>query len=492
MEKTKTAIILIGLTVLAFCLRWYLMPSHLFFGPEQGRDFLVVRDIVVNHKFTLIGSKTDVDGVFHGPVYYYLAAIPFALSRGNPVAVMAFFIAIQSLGVYLAYLLAFELTQKKRAGYIAASVYASSYLLVVYSRWLSNPPLSIPLSLLFMLCLVRFIRRRQWYLIAAAFVYGLFGQAEFINYLLIAVIGVFIIFAYWKQSRKTTLAVWLCASVVGLATSFVTYFLFDLRHDFLVSKGVIDLLSGRGGYQLYFITSAAGAFRVLMEQAAQMVGLSGWIWGFVVTIAVMCTLCLSTRKNSVLWILAIWIWVPPVLFAILRHGMLDQLYAGIVVGFVILLAVSIEWVWEKSRIVGMGSLVIIVLLNIFSVMQNLPDNHNVFFQPQQPAVRYTDQLAAIDWIYARAQDKPFSLQSYTIPYFWQDAWTYLFGYNGFRKYGYLPDNKGRKLIFVIIQRDTLDPNFQKNWLEKTVSAWGSKINEVTIGEYRVVELAVNP
>src|SRR6266403_4220432 len=83
---------LVVLFFLAFFFRAFLLDHNLFFGPEQGIDFLVIKDLVVNHKMTLIGSKTDVGGIFHGPVYDYLSAIPFSLSHGDPLVSAYFFI----------------------------------------------------------------------------------------------------------------------------------------------------------------------------------------------------------------------------------------------------------------------------------------------------------------------------------------------------------------------------------------------------------------
>jgi len=124
------------------------------------------------------------------------------------------------------------------------------------------------------------------------------------------------------------------------------------------------------------------------------------------------------------------------------------------------------------------------------VFGNLRDNYQVFFQSPQPAVRYTDQLSVIDWIYRKADGRPFSLQSYTIPYFMQDAWTYLLEYYGQKKYGYLADNQGRKLMYVVIQEDTLDPTFQKKWHKEATSSWGSLTNQAQIGNYTVEEWAL--
>ncbi len=489
MDK-KTKIFLIGLAIIAFVLRWYLMPDQLFFGPEQGRDFLAIRDIAVNHKLTLIGSKTDIDGVFHGPIFYYLASVPFALSQGNPLGVSAFFIFIQSITVFLAYLLAYELTKSRRAGLIAATLFAVSYLLIVYARWLSNPPLSIPLSLLFILSLLRFVRGRPWYLVAAAFVYGMIGQAEFINYLLFAVIGVITCFMYRKTVVRTRPLILAAAAAVGVLTSLITYVAFDLRHEFLVSNAVAGLLMGKTGYRLDFFGSIAGAFKMLWEQASAILGFSGRTAGFMLIVGIAFVLIRATKKNPDHRILAVWIFAPPVVFSLLRHAMLEQLYAGVIAGLLIGLSLLIESIMRWNARLGRVLLLLSIVMSLSVVYRNLPINRNVFFQGPQPAVRYSDQLAAIDWVYERAQGRPFSFQAYTIPYFWQDAWTYLLGYYGNKKYGYLPDDQGRKLMYVVIQRDTLDPGFQKKWYEETVSKWGTRTSQETIGEYRVEELAV--
>lgn len=487
MERKKTEIILIVFVILAFFLRWHLMPGHLFFGPEQGRDFLAIRDIVESHKLTLIGSKTDVAGIFHGPIYYYIAAVPYLVSGGNPVFVLAFFTAVQSVSVILTYLLLFELTKKKRAGLIGAALFAASFLFIIYSRWLSNPPLSIPLSLAFMLCLLRFIRGKQFYLIAVAFIYGLLGQAEFINFLLFGVIGALIILIHWNKIWKTKPLIVGTSLMLALVTSFATYILFDLRHQSIVLNGFLDLIEGKSSYQVTLVVSTLGAFRVLMEQVAQIIGLSGWVAGLTVTLAVAGMLWKRVKKDSLLIIPVIWVLVPPAIFALLRHGMLEQLYAGVISGFIVFLALSIDQLWQSAKTLGAAVLIIFIGLNVVATNRNLPDNYHVFFQPQQPAVRYTDQLTAIDWIYAKAAGKPFSFQAYTIPYFLQDAWTYLFGYYGKRKYGYLPDNQGRKLLYVVIQRDNLDPNFQKRWYSSVTSSWGTRTNQMQIGDFAIEE-----
>lgn len=477
-EKNKTVIILTLICISAFLVRWYLMPSHLFFGPEQGRDFLAIRDIVANNKPTLIGAKTDVEGIFHGPLYYYLASVPFALSRGNPLLVAAFFIALQSLTVFLLYEVVRQLTGKRRAGIIAAALFALSYQLVVYARWLSNPPLSIPLSLLFFLFLIRFIKGKPLYLLALAYTYGLLGQAEFINFLLFGVIGLIMC---WRNVLKTKPVMTAVAVLIGAITSAGTYIIFDVRHNFLILHAIGRLLTGKSGYQVDIVTSTLGAFRVLAEQTSALFGFWGWSIGALILVFVA---IFAYRQYK---LIIYWLFVPPVLFSLLRRGMLEQLYAGIIVGIIVAVSVVIEKVMRRNTALGYLAVITVLLTNLYALATNLPTNYHVFFEVQQPGVRYTDQRAAIDWMYKKAAGRPFSFQSYTIPYFVQDAWTYLLLYYGEPKYGYIPDNQGRKLLYAIIQRDRIDPRFQQKWYNTVTVPWGVRTDRTEIGEYDVEE-----
>lgn len=463
------------------------MPANFFFGPEQGRDILVVRDIVVNHKLTLIGPRTDIEGVFHGPLFYYLETIPFAISHGDPVAVLAFFIGIQSLSVIIAYQLAYELTRKRRAGFIAATIFAVSFFCIVYARWLSHPSLSIPFSMLFILFLLRFIRGDSKSLIAAACMYGLLGQVEFINYPLFGAVGGVLSIIYWKRFIKTNPWIIACAMLVGFITSAATYIIFDLRHNFIVTSGILSVLQGKGGYKVNLGVSATDAFRMLFDTASLIIGSYNWNVGLLVVIPLMVLWFMRVRRDYSLGILAVWVWIPPVVFTVLKHGMLLHFYAGVVAGFVILLALAIEWVWQKKKIFGIAALGLSVVFNISMTLRNLSTNNRVFFQIEQPAVRYTDQKAVIDWIYREAGGRPFEFQAFTIPYFLQEAWIYLFDQYGAVRYGYAPTAVDRKLLYVIVQKSKIDPLYQKNWYDTTVSTWGRKTKETVIGEYLVEE-----
>lgn len=485
MRKILPLVLLVGLILAAIGLRWYLLPSHLFFGPEQGRDMLVIRDIVVNHKLTLIGSKTDISGIFHGPIFYYLSVIPFALTKGNPLSVSFFMILIQGVGVLFMYLLGRDLTKSKRVGLIAATLYSISFLGVVYGRWLSNPPLSIPFSLIGMWILLRFLQGKKYYMFLLVISFACLGQAEFINFLLFAgVVGVIGI-RYWKRIRITPVPVIGLGLFVGLMASLGNYVLFDIRHEFLITKSVFGLISGASGYSTTLLDSMRSASLMFASQFAMMLGIVSWKVGALGAATTFVVLLIERRRHEYLDLVIVWLLVPLLILMGLRHSVLEQLYVGLVPGMMLAAAIVVDYLMRKSSIMGIGLGMGLLVMNVYASMQYLPTNSHVFFQSPQPNVRYKDQLEVVDGIYRLANGKDFFFQSYTIPYFWQDAWTYLFWYQGTRRYGYVPKEEETSVVYVIIQQDRSDPAYQANWYEKTVTTWGKHTEGFTIGEYTV-------
>src|SRR3989344_2781590 len=111
--NTKTIVFLLILFFTSIVLRSYNISYNLFFGPEQGVDFLKIKEIAVDLHPVLVGAKTDIGGVFHGPIYYYLSVLPFVISQGDPVFILYFFIVLNSASVFLIYLLGKDLFNKR-------------------------------------------------------------------------------------------------------------------------------------------------------------------------------------------------------------------------------------------------------------------------------------------------------------------------------------------------------------------------------------------
>ncbi len=466
------------------------MPQNLFFGPEQGIDFMVIRQIAVDHKPTLIGAKTDVSGIFHGPIYYYLATIPFVLSQGDPVQISLFFIVLNSLTVFLLYYLG-KIIGGKRVGIIAAIIFTVSFQTIVYPRWLSSHPLTIPLTTLFFIFFYRFIKGSKIALLFAAITLGLLNQAEFLHIIFFAAISLGLFIIYFKNFKKENFFYLLFCAITAIILTAGTYILFDLKHQFLISKNLFSLAGGGSGYHISFAQTITDTWSSIVRVFMRTIFPLNFIVSLVLFITGIGLLFKKIVKNGSLFTpLFIWLIIPVALLIVFRHNILDQFFVSLIPLFIILTALLIDSLWQKKRVLGISVLGVIVLTNLFVFVRDLPTNQNVFFEATQPDLRYSDQLATMDSIYKDADKTPFSFQAYTIPYWTQQGWRYLFWSYGKRKYGYEPIAQNAKVLFVIIQDDPSNKAFQNNWLKNTVSKWGKPVKTFKHGVLTTIKLVV--
>ena len=88
-EFLKRQWILIVILLFALSIRFLYFPDNIYFGYDQARDAFVVQELLEGN-LRLVGPTTLIDGLFHGPLYYYIFAPFHFLSGGNPEIINAF------------------------------------------------------------------------------------------------------------------------------------------------------------------------------------------------------------------------------------------------------------------------------------------------------------------------------------------------------------------------------------------------------------------
>lgn len=489
MKKIKSLYIVMGVSLVAFFMRFFLMSQNLFFGPEQGIDFLVIRDIVIHHKLTLIGAKTDISGVFHGPLYYYVAAIPFLLSHGDPLVVAGFLIFLHALAVTGVYLLGKTLFSS-RVGILASVLLAVSFEAIAASRWMSGQPLGILIICLFVLFFYKYLKGDDKNLLWVGICFGLLSQVEFLNLLFFSFFIFVTLVIYWRRVFKTNPMLLFFSFFFAVVSSVGTFILFDLRHQFLIFHSIAGLMTGHSGYHLSYISSLVGIFQTFQEVFG-LTFIPLWIsFGGLISLVLLVFLCIQiVRTKAASYVLLFILFITtPVVLLLLHQDILEHFLLPFIPIFILSASVLINLLWEKAWMLGLGVFLIIVVVNSFAWIQYLPTNEHIFFQSTQPDLRYTDELQTIDSIYTDAKGHPFSYQSYTIPYWSQQGWEYLFWSYGESKYGYEPIAQHAQTLYVIVQRE--NTVYQQNWLKNTVTTWGTQQKKYTHGSLTTLVLSI--
>ena len=444
--------------VMAFALRIYHLDQNLFFGWEQGRDALIVNDIIDGRKFTLIGPKTDIEGIFHGPLYYYLLAIPYFLGKGNPLWAAYFIAFINALGASVIYFIGKG--ELKLITRIAASlIFVFSFQGNVFSRWLSNPTLSLPLTIFFIYNLKRQFNRNN-------FLLALFFWACIFHFELAAALFLLPVLIYYllKNLKKFNLFLIVQGTIV-LSFMFSPYLIFNIRHGNILIAGLVNFLKIHKEANFNLLKFASDLSVVIQRELT--LSLSPAFPQVAKFIFVLGFICLIlTRKKFIAQIVFFWLFFPLLIMVFVKTIPMSQVLTFLVGAFCLLAALIIEKASQlKLRILAIGIIIFIIFSNFVYFRERVDKSENFFFRSYQ----YTflgDQRRILDFVYDKASGREFSYNYYSFPYWLPQGWEYLFSWYGKNKFGYLPSEKKTEEFFVIIEPDEVTPNYKQDWYEK--------------------------
>lgn len=462
---TKKEILLLGLILgLGLVVRIAPIIHHqVFFWFDQGLDQILVKNLVIDHHLSLTSRYSGLAGVLMGPLWTWILAVPFVLGRGDPAANTVFFAVVSLLAAFLGYRL-FRGILSTETRVISLVLFAFSPVIIAASQISASPH---PLSFLFIFYL--------WFLYQAAvggrsvflwplfFLAGVFFQLEigFALFALLAIFVVLIVFRKWGYFKNRYF--WL--GIVFLGVTFIPQILFDIRHQFLISQGLIKFLTG-GGSSLY------GAHNPLWfrfwertqsfwEDYGRMVPLPVpflvlAVWGWL------------KKEGNYSWLklLATVLGTFYVGFSLYPGPLWEWYRVGLPIVYILFIAIGLGEIWKKNQF---SKLIIGGLLFVYALQGSKGeisggDNANL-----------KNQLTVVDYVYQKAGGAPFSYFAYTPPVY-DYVWAYGFWWYGQKKYGYLPNNWqmtvpllgiGKQLLppkpnegrFFVI----LEPNYQRPW-----------------------------
>ncbi len=228
---------IICIFILAVYLRLYRISDYMTFLGDEGRDVLIVKRMIIDHKFTLLGPTASVGGFFMGPIYYYFM-LPFLwawnLSPVGPAIMVALFGIATVILVYIVGIQWFS----KPVAVISSLLYAISPIVISYSRSSWNPNIVPFFALLSMYLLGKAIVTKQYKLLFwVGLCAGIGVQLHYTYLFLILTQGVLVGVGYRKLKIIDILYLFL-----GFLLGFSPFLAFELRHEFTNSRAILEFV----------------------------------------------------------------------------------------------------------------------------------------------------------------------------------------------------------------------------------------------------------
>ncbi len=235
---TRQIIVLFLILCVGAFFRLYRISEYMTFLGDEGRDVLVVKRMIVDHKFTLLGPTASVGGFFMGPLYYYLM-LPFLwlwdLDPTGPAVMVALF-GIAT--ICIVYKVSSDMFGEA-VGVLSSALYALSPIVISYSRSSWNPNLVPFFSLLAIYGLWNItVRNASRWMFVVGLLVGFGIQHHYVFLFLIPVIMLYFV-SY--RHRVTDFSLYL-RGLLGFFVGFSPYLAFEVRHEFTNTRAILRFL----------------------------------------------------------------------------------------------------------------------------------------------------------------------------------------------------------------------------------------------------------
>ncbi|MEI6326715.1 MAG: phospholipid carrier-dependent glycosyltransferase [Candidatus Roizmanbacteria bacterium] len=442
LKNYQIGIILFCITVFALILR-VLGYEHITFGYDQARDALEAMSIFTTDHIKIIGPQTDIAGLFHGPLYWYMLAPFYYFGNGNPYVAKMFLILTSLVCIPTLYYVTYKVWGNKLLGLLAATFLAVSLEAVQYARWMSNPSPAL-LTSLFTWYAFFLMYKKNWKGIVLFLISWPFSvQFEFF---LVYQLFIFVPLIFWRfsipQLIRQHFKLLMIAAVFCLIV-LSPFIIAQVKFGFQSIKALSGFLISKGGDSAYSRNPVEFTLFLARNIKLNIVDLSdGFAVGVLVIVALGYFFINHADRKKYLFCLA-WFASPVIIFAFGHHHSyfltIGNLYALIMMVSVLLISVlskkRIGW-----QVFGLGLIAVLLVVNTYRIYA-VRDKQEFLFSVQDDNDLYS-QIQLIKWTYAQSGNELFAINTVTNPLFINTTWAYLYDQFGRKAGGQMPAWRG--------------------------------------------------
>ncbi len=369
---------------------------------DEGRDMLVVKRMIVDHKFTLLGPITSVGSMYMGPIYYYFMAPFLWLWKLDPVGPSIMVAMISIFTIALMYKLGTEFFNEG-IGLLSAFIYAISRLTIIYGRSSWNPNIVPFFALLVIYCLLKVVVKKQYrWLILAGISLGVLVQLHYTTLMFFPIVIFSLALIQFRIPAR-----YYFGSIAGFLFSYSPFLLFEIRHNFVNLQNVWRFIWQQKRSQPSTIFST---FNIIWDSLIRI------FWRLVVIVNAEVTklfLLLVTvmiffwykrekdkRKLLALKVIIIWLIIGVISYGLYQGIIYDYYYVSLFPVPILLSSIALYYLFNINKfgkLVAVLSLLAIIFFNI--------KNSPLMIEPNN-MLKNTETISR--FIYERAGDKPYN------------------------------------------------------------------------------------
>lgn len=399
-QKHYKYILLLLILILAAAMRFYRIREYITFLGDEGRDVLVVKRMLIDHKLTLLGPITSVGSIYMGPIYYYFMAPFLLLWQFDPVG-PAVMVAIFSLStVFLIYKLSADFL-KPSIGLIAGFLYAISPLTIVYGRSSWNPNIVPFFSILLVYSMLQvFEEKRYKFLPVAGLSLGVLLQLHYVTFMFFLIIPV--IYLVYRMRIPWKKLIW---APTGFIVSYSPFILFEIRHGFINSQGALrfffqqksELVKGVIAFSDTIMDVFVRLFwRLVVIQNAE---ITKFLLLLIILLFFFNAQYLKKELNGIK-ILSIWFIVGIISYGLYRGVIYDYYFGSLFVLPFLFTAIFLYLLWQKSIYTKILSILIFFILVFFNTI------HSPLRIEPNNMLSHTQRIA--EFIFDKTEGKPYN------------------------------------------------------------------------------------
>jgi hypothetical protein len=354
-----------------------ILSYNIPFSFDHGRDSLAVLQLIKTFNPVFIGPWTSIPGLFFGPGWYYLLTPAYWLLGGNPLAGPLTMLVLNLLIVFLA---------KKFFGRYEAIIFTAAPLFLITSTGAANPFPMILLGLLLIIAL-----EKNWPVFWSGFILGWafhFSSALAILWLLPLLIII--------KPRQ-----WL-KFFAGLILTFLPQLLFEIKHNFSQVRAVIDYFTAGESQHI-----TPGKIQIVTNSVFHELSLA--IWPNIGALIIIPAFFLWSK-------IGLLILFPLIGFWFLHY---NPWYAyGLAPLAVVLFGKILR---RLPKFIAIAYCLLLIITLLIKKPSDLSGNKAML----------QSKLAALNYIYYRADRQPFSSYHY-LPEIYDYAYQYLYIWQAFK------------------------------------------------------------